>query len=524
MRAIRIDGLRRPPLRSRRRRIRGATSRFAGAALVVATAVAGALSAAPTARAQVLFQWFHDGRPDDPSLVCVRVNEPAEPRREHWDDNYLCSDVDLGLRWSHAGPIDRMRCTRIREPSEPRRDHWDDNFLCLPWASPLELTWSADGPIEGKNCVLVNEPSDHDRWGDNYLCHTLRPQVLFGDITATYPKSEVQDPNLVSRGANVCVSDVPGSLYRLDRGGGDSSLFSFRTAGLVEFTRRHHAQGIVRLPGAERENWLAVSKSGEIGIAFVRFELIDSDGSAWAEVADRAHGWDQGRVEYVVDHENPHVGGMQALGKMLVVGSNDGSVRVDFYDVSRPETYDPADPATGPRLLNTLVVPWAHYVAAARLGTGRYLLFTAGDGRRVSTHIRMGWFYVSDRDEISSATAWTEVSSVPLPERKLGRQSASLLVECETGEVYLAGMRPDRIRSNFLDLWRVEPTGSELRLVRIDELEVKNTLDGCSFDAGASIHVTPDHRPVLYCVEKVQDFGGSRPANLDLEEFRDRDR
>jgi hypothetical protein len=98
---------------------------------------------------------------------CISLNEPADPHT--WNDNYLCDNVDHGIRWSNAGPIAGMRCTLIDEPADSHS--WDDNYLCVPPSSSLNLLWSYAGPIANKTCVHFHEQADPDTWMDNYLCH-----------------------------------------------------------------------------------------------------------------------------------------------------------------------------------------------------------------------------------------------------------------------------------------------------------------------------------------------------------------
>ena len=105
-----------------------------------------------------------------PGMACIQINEPADPHT--WQDNFFCSNRDLGIRWSFRGPIPGMRCTQITEGAEPPQHTWHDNFLCVPPESPLELAWSARGPIPGLHCLRFHEPSDPHTWNDNFLCWT----------------------------------------------------------------------------------------------------------------------------------------------------------------------------------------------------------------------------------------------------------------------------------------------------------------------------------------------------------------
>jgi len=52
-----------------------------------------------------------------PGMFCTKVDEPTDSNG--WDDNFLCSTRDLGLRWSSLGPISGMVCTQFEETSDP---------------------------------------------------------------------------------------------------------------------------------------------------------------------------------------------------------------------------------------------------------------------------------------------------------------------------------------------------------------------------------------------------------------------
>lgn len=113
---------------------------------------------------------------------CVQVNEPSDP--DTWNDNYLCSADDWGLRWSYAGPIDGMDCTGVHEAAEPLASVWADNFLCAPKQSPLAFTWSSAGPLTGQTCVQFNEPADQaNSWNDNYLCYVQVTRFSSSELT-----------------------------------------------------------------------------------------------------------------------------------------------------------------------------------------------------------------------------------------------------------------------------------------------------------------------------------------------------
>ncbi|RYG68530.1 matrixin family metalloprotease, partial [bacterium] len=100
---------------------------------------------------------------------CTKISEGADPHT--WQDNYLCSTTDYGIRWSSAGAIGGMRCTQITEGAEPPEHTWNDNFLCVPNNSSLNFVWSSSGPIWGRACVQWDEGADPHTWQDNFLCY-----------------------------------------------------------------------------------------------------------------------------------------------------------------------------------------------------------------------------------------------------------------------------------------------------------------------------------------------------------------
>jgi hypothetical protein len=111
------------------------------------------------------FCWRSGGK--IPGISCVQWLEPADPHT--WNDNYLCSNQDYGIRWSSAGPISGMRCTQIYESADPHT--WNDNYLCVPPSSPINFSWASAGPIPNKKCMQIYEPADPHTWMDNYLCY-----------------------------------------------------------------------------------------------------------------------------------------------------------------------------------------------------------------------------------------------------------------------------------------------------------------------------------------------------------------
>jgi hypothetical protein len=100
----------------------------------------------------------------------------SEDKAGTWTDNWLCSNIDMGLRWSSAGPIPGMQCTQVNEPAEPPSTTWNDNYICLPTPQAgfnnIPLRWSHNGrPDDRRQCVQFDESADYAHtWHDNWLC------------------------------------------------------------------------------------------------------------------------------------------------------------------------------------------------------------------------------------------------------------------------------------------------------------------------------------------------------------------
>jgi len=122
-------------------------------------------------------------------MFCTKIDEPTDPHG--WNDNFLCSTHDLGLRWSSLGPINGMVCTKFFEGSDP--DGWSDNYLCAP--KDYGFRWSFDGPVGAMQCLQITEPSDPHTWNDNFLCW---PPAGKGPLNAvSFPKNRTDLINLI---------------------------------------------------------------------------------------------------------------------------------------------------------------------------------------------------------------------------------------------------------------------------------------------------------------------------------------
>lgn len=76
-----------------------------------------------------------------------------------WDNNYLCSNNDLGITWKQDGVIPGQFCYQWgASPEDP--DTWNDNYLCAN--QPLGVEFSKTGVIAGKSCISIRENLDSE--------------------------------------------------------------------------------------------------------------------------------------------------------------------------------------------------------------------------------------------------------------------------------------------------------------------------------------------------------------------------
>ena len=107
---------------------------------------------------------------------CVKMYENGTPG---WQDNYLCTNKDIGLTWNWSRGVCptinsitglAQKCVWMPEPHDPQTFIWADNALCLPRDSRIELVWSWCGPIPQMSCVHLYDRDAPAVFNDNYIC------------------------------------------------------------------------------------------------------------------------------------------------------------------------------------------------------------------------------------------------------------------------------------------------------------------------------------------------------------------
>ena len=315
------------------------------------------------------------------------------------------------------------------------------------------------------------------------------------------------------------VRGVERALKALDcesRREGHQFPFVVDIAGTDRVKLTTHAQGVARLAGVGRENWLVFTKSdeehGQAGMIFVDYPLT-SDGRAWKH-ADRSEG-DTGRTRHFHGQtESTHPGGIQVCGRLLAVPFGDGRNRawVTLYDISNP---------AAAREVSRVSIehPIVHAAALTRLNNGQYLIFA------LAQNDASGWFYQSsgttpdDLGRWRLLSFWQKDELRPEPGKWRTYQNINFLVDGEAGVIFLVGMG-GRGRDGYLDVFRVAREGAgAVTLLWTMNRGLRTRMGGASLRAGGGIHVTPGGREtVLYVIEKAQTF----TRKLTVEEFHDK--
>ena len=121
---------------------------------------------------------------------CVNVYENgAEPAGTNWHDNWLCSNIDVGLSYTPAGAISGKYCASVGEFTDAHSGSigWKDNFICTTQYVGIQYTLYASETTMRQNaglkCMSMYEPSDASGWwSDNSLCWKEDMTETFGSI------------------------------------------------------------------------------------------------------------------------------------------------------------------------------------------------------------------------------------------------------------------------------------------------------------------------------------------------------
>jgi hypothetical protein len=307
------------------------------------------------------------------------------------------------------------------------------------------------------------------------------------------------------------VADVAAAVARL-RDHGDALGFGMNGIGAA--TGLSHWEGLARTRVGDRRR-LVVSRKGE-GKAMVGVDLgsRDDDGRRWRSnrlsmatpiATTPPPATDVAAWELPEDEGFDHVGGLQALGRLLAVPlENATASRVVFFDVGSSGV---------PARLGQLDRPTigaAGTATLAKLADGRTLLVVGRYNAQILD------FYVSldatGVPRFGSFATWDAADAGVLFDHY---QNIDAIPQCDGALFLVATTRTDVGSHHIIDAWRLAD-GSDVAITKVSSRQVLcDTF--CDFGGAAGAYVTPAGELYLYATE----FQQTGPAgSVSFEEFR----
>lgn len=242
---------------------------------------------------------------------------------------------------------------------------------------------------------------------------------------------------------------------------------------------------------------------------------------------------------HVISTEFDHPGGIQSIGRYLLVGS-DGNIE-HSRQVASFSLWDMANPLAPVNLWSNgweLPITNANSVGIIRLEDGRYFMVRAlGDAKELEFYLLSDnleehpgkyhngepwdrWHYSELKSELENPGGsldreWADLGSIF---GDAGYQNTNLVVECETGEIYLIcthGRRPESIGgADFVDAYRIDipkdapdpySPGDGVIITKVAKRQMFPSGNAKSrqadLQAAAGIYVSPNHKLYVYATE-----------------------
>ena len=231
-------------------------------------------------------------------------------------------------------------------------------------------------------------------------------------------------------------------------------------------------------------------------------------------------------VRYIHRFEkSSHPGGIQAAGNIIAIPHGCDPV---LNDCDRPfvEFWDFSNPIE-PILLQELKLKHMRdnqqsgKVSFARDADGSYILIAERNKKIANVYRTLGF------DDFSSETKWLKtIPNMHFPDSwsKGGNnpQNANLIRECGSNRLYLVGLRhtgPEALswaQENDFRLFRIDGdlNVGAAKLTNIYNYEFGQSNEYCQVRGGASIYITPDKKPILYC-----SSGWAEPVKYPSQSF-----
>ena len=318
----------------------------------------------------------------------------------------------------------------------------------------------------------------------------------------------------------VCLKDPIAAVNGLSDHG---VLLGYHLNGFFDPSTTKHWEGVARLRGGGGK-YLAVSRIGPEMFDVVELASRAEGGEAFG--ASRPSAKDPPPVEDKVigkideDEGFDHAGGLQALGDVLAVPLENGTIsRVVFYDVADPKA---------PKRLTTLERPDIGEAGSAGLvdlPDGKILLVV---GRKGDQTLDVYTTTAKDFTGFHLDATWSVKtdgvkSALPDGDKKLGDyQNLDVLRACDD-KLYLLGTHREGVLvgTDFVDLYALDlPAGGQPILTKVAKRHMYCANSGedaqCNLDAAAGAYVTPSGELHVYAVEHDNDGPG---GSIKMKEF-----
>lgn len=346
----------------------------------------------------------------------------------------------------------------------------------------------------------------------------------FSVIYSQYFRGYLQSPQ-GNADCNPCVQNVIHSINTL-RDRGETMGFNWG----ADYPPIDHWQGIQRMPILPNDGlglpYIAVSSShGGQANPFSRFALVEMASRDKDGLRLRSNRLEYGRLtkevppnaldrislSKTIRTDYDHAGGMQAIGKYLLVGSETATVPdrgvsiLSLFDISKPDSDAVWEKSVSTDDVNS--------VGIVRLSDGGYLMmrtFFDADSiefyRKFTSNLAnndwVGPFYLWKKDERRSELRNPDGS---IDNNWSNYQSINIVTECESGRLFLIASHNDG--SDFVDAYRLDVLTS-MNQVFITKVAKRHMfLDENSgerqgdLQAAGGAYVGPDNKLYFYSTE-----------------------
>ncbi len=267
-----------------------------------------------------------------------------------------------------------------------------------------------------------------------------------------------------------------------------------------------HVESIVKIDGDGNGTWLVMGRASRNRAPFY---VMQNTVGLESESTVRA---------YKKISKTHHIGGMQALGNMVAMAiecneQDCSSDSIMFWDFSNP---------IEPNLIHELNLPdlkkKAHWVAVSHISDGRLLVMV----NRGDDGVTDAFLSVEANQPLHANTQWSRLPRFTIDADRWNKgpgtyQNANFLRSCESGDLYLLGMRQrgrkwwsQWNKDNQVELFKVTSSINESDPVEfsfVTQARFKRFDNSCLMRAGSSVFVGDDFEPRVYCSDSDTRLG-----------------